>query len=76
MPKPKTIYVSLKEIVKDIDQATEKLSAAKTKAVSGKEKQRLAAKIKSLKKIKKEVQAVCYQAAQTKLPYGIGVPVN
>ena len=56
---PKKVTISLSGIVKQIDQATGRLSAAKNKATTGLEKQRLAVKIKKLKKIKSQVQMYC-----------------
>jgi hypothetical protein len=56
---PKKVTISLSGIVKQIDQATGKLSAARGKAATGLEKRELAAKIKNLKKIKKLVREHC-----------------
>jgi hypothetical protein len=55
----KKVTISLRGIVKQIDQATRQLSAARTRATTGMEKQRLAVKIKKLKKIKSQVKTYC-----------------
>jgi transcriptional regulator len=55
----KKVTVSLHGIVKQIDQATAKLSAAQTKALTGIEKQRLTVKIKNLKKVRALVIQDC-----------------
>jgi hypothetical protein len=56
---PKKVSISLSDIVKQIDQATTKLAAARGKVLTNVEKQKLAAKIKNLKKIKGWVQDNC-----------------
>ncbi|HYA62518.1 MAG TPA: hypothetical protein VED66_04900 [Candidatus Sulfotelmatobacter sp.] len=61
---PKKVKISLSGIVKQIDQATKNLNAAKGKAVTAKEKKELALKIKHLTAIKKEVKANCPKGAQ------------
>ena len=73
---PKKVTVSLKGIVKEIDEATKKLSGAKNKAISGLDKKKLAVKINNLKKIRAAVKANCATTSQSKplpLPYGIVV---
>jgi hypothetical protein len=57
---PKKVIISLKGIVKQIDQATGKLSDARSRVAGGLEKQRLAAKIKNLNKIKRQVREECH----------------
>ena len=56
---PKKVEISLSGIVKQIDEATKKLNAAKGKATTASEKKKLAIKIKKLNAIKKEVKANC-----------------
>lgn len=70
MPKKKDI--SLKPIVKELKRATVALEKARSKAMARKEKVNLAAKIKSLRKIEKEVIAAC----RSRLPYNITVSTN
>ncbi|HET7108575.1 MAG TPA: hypothetical protein VFI38_17305 [Candidatus Acidoferrum sp.] len=55
----KKIKVSLKEIGKQIDRVEAKLSAGARAVASPAEKKRLAVKIKSLKKVKKELMLIC-----------------
>jgi len=55
----KKITISLSGIVKQIDQATRQLSAAKGEATTRREKQILAVNIRKLKKIRREVQMRC-----------------
>jgi len=56
---PKKVTISLSNIVKQIDKATQELSTTKTKAITSAEKQSLALKIKNLKKIKGSVKEIC-----------------
>jgi hypothetical protein len=63
---PKKVVISLHAIVKQIDLAVKKLAAAEAKAVTAQEKKVLAAKIKSLDKIKAQVKSNCPKSA-----YGI-----
>lgn len=56
---PKKIKVSLSGIVQQIDKVTEKLEAAKKSAAKAPMKKKLEIKIKKLKKIEKEVCALC-----------------
>jgi len=57
---PKKVIISLHGIVKQIDLATERLSAARAKATTGLEKRSLAVKIRKLRQIKKLVQVPCH----------------
>lgn len=56
---PKKVEVSLKGIGKQIDLAGGQLSAAARKAKSRREKKKLAAKIRKLKKVKALVVGLC-----------------
>jgi hypothetical protein len=56
---PNKVTISLGEIVTQIDQATARLAAAQGKALTKVEKQKLAVKIKNLKKIKISVKKNC-----------------
>ncbi|MGB7848206.1 MAG: hypothetical protein WBL63_21525 [Candidatus Acidiferrum sp.] len=71
---PKKVTVSLKGIVKEIDAVTGKLSDLKGKAITSQEKQRLAANIEGLKKIRAEVRERCPKSGR--LAYGVVVNVN
>jgi len=57
---PKKVKISLSGIVKQIDQATKNLNAAKGKAVTASEKKEVTAKIKKLNGIKKHVKGICH----------------
>jgi hypothetical protein len=70
---PKKVIISLHGIVRQIEIATKKLHWAKTKAISGAEKQQLEAKIKNLKTIRSLVIKNCPKG---KPSYGIGAVVN
>jgi hypothetical protein len=61
---PKKVKISLTGIVNQIDQATRKLSRARGKAATRREKQKLAAKIKNLKSIKAQVKQLCPTGAR------------
>lgn len=56
---PKTEKVSLGKIGEQIDKAVKELSNARKKTREAELKEHLNAKIKDLKKIKKEVQEIC-----------------
>ncbi len=65
---PKKIIISLHGIVKQIEIATRKLHGAKTKAITGNERQQLEVKIKNLKAIQSLVIKNC---PKSKPSYGI-----
>lgn len=56
---PKTVKVSLGKIGEQIDKAVKELSNARKKTRETELKEYLNAKIKDLKKIKKEVKEIC-----------------
>ena len=56
---PKKVRISLRGIVEQIDQASGKLSRARDKAATRIEKQKLAAKIRNLKRIRAQVKQLC-----------------
>lgn len=56
---PKSIRVSLKEIVEQINRAEKELSGAQTKAKNDLVKRRLAVKIRNLNKVKTSVKEIC-----------------
>jgi hypothetical protein len=64
----KKVTISLHGIVKQIEIATKKLEGAKSKAVTGAEKQQLGVKIKNLKGIRSLVIQNC---PKSKPSYGI-----
>jgi hypothetical protein len=66
----KKIKVSLKDIAKQIDRAEAKLSAGSRAVASPLERKRLAAKVKSLKKVKAQLKMICKGA------YNITVPTK
>jgi hypothetical protein len=68
---PKTVKVSLKKIVREIEDATKKLSAASKKAVDLQERKALSVKIKKLDAAKKQVTRGC-----GKTGYTLVVPVK
>ena len=65
---PKKVIVSLHGIVDRIDATIKKLAQGQSKALTQAEKKSLAVKIKSLKKIRKEVTNNC---PKSKPSYGI-----
>jgi hypothetical protein len=56
---PKTVKISLKKIVQQIDVVTKELKAVKKRAINPKVKQDLDASIKSLEKVKHQVKEEC-----------------
>lgn len=68
---PKTVKVSLKRIVREIDDATKKLSAASKKVVDVQERKELSVKIKKLDEARKQVVRSC-----GKKGYTLVVPVK
>jgi hypothetical protein len=66
----KKVDISLREIGEQIDRAEGKLSAAARGITSRVEKNRLAAKIKALKKVKAQVKVICRNS------YNITVPTS
>jgi hypothetical protein len=65
MPKVK---ISLKHIITQIDQASEKLLVAGRKAKTNVEKKKVAGKIKELTKIKKLVRIACKNGLTITVP--------
>jgi predicted nucleic acid-binding Zn-ribbon protein len=64
----KKVQVSLREIGKQIERAEAKLSAG-SRAVANREvKKELAVKIKSLKKVKKQLRQICRGTYNIKVP--------
>ena len=65
----KKVEISISEIGEQIERAERRLSAAARQVPSSVEKKRLAAKIKTLKKVKAQVKMLCKS-------YTIVVPTN
>lgn len=68
---PKTVKVSLKRIVREIDEATKKLLAASKKVVDVQERKELSVKIKKLDEARRQVIRGC-----GKKGYTLVVPVK
>ena len=62
---PKTVKVSISDIVKEIDKALKELETGESLAVSSKEKKAILAKIKKIEKAKKELRASCPKGSKS-----------